>query len=344
MAPFSRVHIHAAPSIASNIVDTLQQGDFVRLISDHPHRGWLKAAAQSGQQGWVQSSWLDFSGAIRSSSPDFGFSSDLTSPTAQSRPHLTVSVHLGDRDSVPEKASAVGKALGFGEVIQNGDFEDGQVSWVEQSTKDIIRNDWADPYQGLWVAWLGGLNSATERLTQLFHVPREVKDAQRLDFYLKVTSTDPFIAVNDTLVLRFLDGSGTPVTVADIAIANNTDKGAAWEYVFVDITGMSAFDDQDMQIQFEANLDSSYFTNFVIDSVSFDLILDTYYTYLPLVRRDPTPTPSPTPCSSYCGYDCSSDCTSDCSYDCSYDCSSDCTFECIYECTFDCIYHCAYEW
>ena len=48
MMPLTRVTIHTSPSITSNIADTLQQNDFVRLISDHPDLGWAEVATQSG--------------------------------------------------------------------------------------------------------------------------------------------------------------------------------------------------------------------------------------------------------------------------------------------------------
>jgi len=269
MMPLPGVYVHTKPNIASNIADTLVENDFVRLISDPPNLDWVEVATQSGQNGWVKRSFIDFSRAIKSNSPNFALSSALTPTPTQTDPSRTLSIQLRGGDNNPEKAGSAIQAPTCGETIQNGNFEAGPVSWVEESPGYIITDEWPDPYEGSWVAWLGGL-SAVERLTQLFHVPVNVQDKQTLEFYLKVTSEDPVIALNDTFWLRFLDAGGTPIS-GDIAIANNTTKGD-WSYIPVDLGGLTEFADQDIQIQFEAVLDASYYTYFVIDLVSLNLL------------------------------------------------------------------------
>jgi hypothetical protein len=352
MSPLPRVYIHTAPSIASNIADTLQQNDFVRLISDHPDLGWVEVATRSGQHGWVKRSFVDFSRAIKSSSPNFSLSSTLTPTPTQTHPPLTFSIQLRGGDNNPRKDSAAGQAQSCGEAIQNGDFEAGQAPWVEYSTGTIIRDDWSDPYEGSWVAWFGGPD-ADERLTQLFHVPADAQDAQTLEFYLQVTTEETGSGVYDRFRLRFLDAGGNPIS-NDIQIANNTTP-TDWVHISVNLNGMAGFADQDIQIQFECVADPTLDTFFVLDSVSLDLTCGPppVYVYLPLVVHSepsatPTPTstprPSATPCPSYCSSDCPSDCTHDCPSDCVYICPSDCTFECIYDCPFDCIYYCSYDW
>jgi hypothetical protein len=367
MTRLPKVNIHAEPSIASNIMDTLQHNDLVRLISDHPDLGWAEVATQNIQHGWIKRSFIDFSRAVKSSSPNFDLSNSPPQSPTIADPSLSFSTQLRQGENPPSQVSAPGQNLACGEIIQNGDYEAGSVIWVEETTGAIITDQWADPYQGSWVAWFGG-DGGIERLTQLFHVPAYVQDAQRFDFYLKVTSNDPYIAINDVFYMRFLDGVGNPVS-SNIKIADNTTR-MDWTYIYVDVNGMAGFADQDMQVQFVVELTSnSYITNFVVDSVSFDLACnDTptptatstpkpeYYIYLPIIARvapptpTSTPTPSATPCPSYdpcptdCSGDCPFDCGSDCSYDCTYDCSNDCTFECIYDCTFDCIYDCSYDW
>jgi hypothetical protein len=213
------------------------------------------------------------------------------------------------------------------------------------------------------VAWFGGPD-AQEKLTQLFHVPANVQDDQTLFFYIKVSTEETSNQVYDSFWLRFLDAGGIPITTNDIKIADNTTPTDWWE-IYVDLSGMTQYADQDIQIQFECVTNSSNDTSFVLDSVSLDLICEAtptetptptqpaHYIYLPVVVREeatptPTSTPSPsaTPCPSYdpCPSDCSTDCSSDCTFDCTYDCSSDCTFECIYDCPFDCIYYCGFDW
>jgi hypothetical protein len=222
------------------------------------------------------------------------------------------------------------------------------------------------------VAWFGGLD-AVERLTQLFHVPPDVEDDQRLDFYLKVDSIETSSEGVDTFYLRFLDADGDPLLDEDILIADNTTE-TVWLYIYVDLNGMTELADQDIQIQFESDVNATNYTYFVIDSVSLNLICEVtpptptqtptqtatatqtevpapvFYIYLPVVVRDPTktptstPRPSATPCPSHCSSDCSSDCGYDCSSDCTYHCSTVCTLDCVYDCTFDCTYDCSFDW
>jgi hypothetical protein len=347
MTPLTRVYLHSGPRIDSSILDTLQQNDFVRLISDRIDLGWVEVAAQSGQLGWVERSSVDFSRAIESSSPNFGLRSAPTPLPTQTDPPLNFSVQLSGGDKKPNEVLAAGEVQACGEVILNGDFEAGSVNWVEESTGTIIRTDWNDPYQGIWVAWLGGPD-ADERLTQLFHLPADVSDAQTLEFYLQVTTQETGATVYDAFRLRFLDAVGNPIS-PDIHIRDNTAP-TDWVQISVLLNGMAGFADQNIQVQFECIADFSLDTYFVLDSVSLNLICGALdYVYLPVVVRasipTPIPTPTSTPCPSDCPFDCSSDCSYDCSYDCSIDyCSSDCTFDCIYDCTFDCIYDCAYDW
>lgn len=322
------VCVHTAPSIASDIVDTVKGNDLVRLVSDHPDLGWVEVATQSSQQGWVKRDYLDFSRAVKSRSTSFSLSGEKTPTPADIRqPHLTVTIQSSSCDEKPSTVRPEGRTQDCGDAIQNGDFEGGSAYWSEVTTGAIITNEWPDPYSGDWVAWFGGPD-ANERLTQEFHVPDNIQDAQRLEFYLKVTTYETGDQVVDTFFLRLLDAGGNPIW-EDTAIADNTTQ-PNWLFFWVDITGMSLVAGQDMQIQFACVTDSPNDTYFVLDKVSMNLVCEddpVYYIYLPVIMLQPTPTPSPTPCTSDCGSDCGGYCGSDsCSTDyCSTDyCSTIC--------------------
>ena len=355
--PLSRVNIHASPSIASNITDSLHPDDLVRLINDRADLGWVEIATRSGQHGWVERSFVDFSRAIRSSTPDFDLDSSPTPTSKQGALPQSFPIQLRSGDASLKEVSKANQPLSFVEVIQNGDFEAGNTSWVEESTGYIIRDDWTDPYQGSWVAWFGGTD-AQEKLTQLFHVPADVQNDQTLEFYIKVVTQETGSSIYDRFYVRYLNAGGSPIS-QDFPIADNTTP-TGWLKVPMGINGLTAYADQDIQIQFACDTDSSNDTHFVIDLVSLNLAcgtipptatataiptltptVPTFYIYLPIVvsQRPPTPTSTPrptaTPCPSH------NSCPSDCSID--Y-CSSDCTFECIYDCGFDCIYDCGYDW
>jgi len=298
MNPLPGVYLHAKPSIDSNIVDTLHPNDIVLLIGDHADLGWVEVATRSDQRGWLNRRFVDFTRAFKSASGDFGLSGTQTPTLA------------------PTSAPNALRIQSSGEVIQNGDFEAGHASWVEESshgTNILITNTWPDPHQGSWVARLVGVNNALDKLTQLFHAPADVEDVQTLEFYLKVTTRESSITTAyDKLVLRLLDASGTPIC-ADTSIADNLSP-MDWSHQSIQLPGFSSHADQDMHIQFKATTDSASITSFVIDSVSLNLTCGTitptptntptptetptaaYYLYLPIVVvSEPTPTPTNTP-------------------------------------------------
>jgi hypothetical protein len=356
MQPLARAYLHAAPSIASNITATLRQNDLVRLISERADLDWIKVATRSGEQGWLERNLVDFSRAVKSSSPDFELA-DAVTQTPDIQPDRTFFAQLHRAPERPRSKPSGTQGQPCGDAIQNGDFEAGGVSWVEETSGAIVRDDYPDPYQGDWVAWMGGVDD-TERLTQVFYVPDKALDNQKLEFYLRVTSEEVAAERFDTLILRFLDASGTAIS-DDIFVADNTDK-MGWTYHWVDLSGMAEYAGQNIQIQFEAVLNPTNSTSFVIDSVSLEVSCQTFYVYLPVIFRAPPPTPTNTPtstpspsptacpnhdsCPSHCGSDCGSDCGYDCGSDCAYHCSSICTLDCVYDCGFDCVYDCGADW
>ena len=348
MAPLPRVYVHAEPSIASNIADTLQPNDLVRLISDRPDLGWVKVATQDGQQGWVKRSSVDFSRAIKSSSPNFDLNSTptLTSTPTPTPPSPTFSAQLRGGEKAPKRAFAAGQAQACGELILNRSFEFGKVNWAEYTTGSIITKV-AGTYHGEWAAWFGG-NNAEERLTQLFHVPPDVKDAQKLTFYLYVQTTETGPGVYDVFKMRFLNEAGNLFPDTELLIAdNNWPEG--WYKWTIDITGMRGVADQNIRLQFECINNATNNTSFYLDLVSLNVTCG-QFVYLPLVVKEPTPTPtstprpSATPCPSYCGSDCPSHCSGHCSSDCPSDCWSYCGSQCGWDCSADCYNICSYDW
>ncbi|MGC9025202.1 MAG: hypothetical protein ACP5NB_10305, partial [Chloroflexia bacterium] len=159
-----------------------------------------------------------------------------------------------------------------GEVIQNGDFEQGYVAWGEESAGgyDIITNGWSSPYQGSWVAWFGGYDNADDRLYQLIHIPANAQDLQTLRFYLYVETEETGSTPYDEFYLQFFDASWNPLS-APIRLADNTTP-MAWTLQEIDLGGFSTVAGQDLYIQFEGTTDSSLITNFVIDVVSLNIV------------------------------------------------------------------------
>ncbi len=157
-----------------------------------------------------------------------------------------------------------------GEVIQNGDFEQGHVAWVEEGQYEIITTDWLNPYQGSWVAWFGGYDNADDRLYQLIHIPANAQDSQTLRFYLYVETEETGSIPYDEFYLQFFDASWNPLS-DPIRLADNTTP-MGWTLQQIDLAGFSTVAGQDIYIRFRGTTDGSLITSFVIDVVSLNIV------------------------------------------------------------------------
>jgi hypothetical protein len=208
--------------------------------------------------------------------------------------------------------------------------------WAEYTTKGIVIT-LVGAYHGDKVAWFTGLNS-NEFLTQVFHVPPFIEDAQQLTFALYMITLEPGPGAYDSFNMRFLNSEGNPFTGTEIEIQNNTSSYKnAWYIWTVDLTGMKGVEDQDIALQFESVGNASNNTTFYLDLVSLDVNLG--HVYLPLAIKEPAPPPTPTPCGSHCGGHCGSHCGGDCGSYCPTDCGSYCGWDC-----YDCYSVCYYDW
>ncbi len=108
--------------------------------------------------------------------------SDLPVYGTQYRTFLPA-IMLGDEPVVPTD-----------DPIENGDFEDGDVAWVEYSSHgwDLIMNEgeMEEPFSahsGDWFAWLGGDNNETSIISQSITIPEGLS---QLRFYALTESED----------------------------------------------------------------------------------------------------------------------------------------------------------
>jgi hypothetical protein len=160
-----------------------------------------------------------------------------------------------------------------GEIIENGDFEQGRVIWTEDSSGQypIITKDWADPHQGEWVAWLDGYFLADDRIYQRIHIPDGAQDSSTLEFYLYVDlgGLDP--SPGDTLWLQFFDSSWNPASDPTFIADGSAPMG--WTYNLVTLPGISGFAGEDMYIQFRGTTDDEDgITSFLLDVVSLKIV------------------------------------------------------------------------
>jgi hypothetical protein len=132
MMPLPKVYLHTKPSIDSDILDSLQQNDLVRLIGDHPDLGWVEVATHSGKQGWLKRAFVDFSRAFRQASRDFGFSRQL-----ESRAEAIQSGSTPTPTNTPPAARLLGTNLAYGKMATASSVEDDDRStWGPQNAVD----------------------------------------------------------------------------------------------------------------------------------------------------------------------------------------------------------------
>jgi hypothetical protein len=298
MVPLPAVPLHAGPSAESEVLDTLQMNDIVLLLADHPETGWLEAGTRSGKQGWLKRAFVDFSRAIRRKEPKF--TSAVTGPRKVAQGKVTARLVKNPSG----RQSLTGSSVACGNPLLNGDFESGHVNWVEESSRganSIITNAWSTPYAGSYVARFGNGDYVTDKLTQTVHLPADLEDTQLLDFRLQSTTEETSTSSPyDWFVFRLLDGDGF-VIMDDLTITDSTETYPDWAHVGIQMTGMAALADQDIQIQFEGHTDYSNISNFVIDSLIFNLncteVQELEYIFLPIVIRQEACTCDTAPCS-----------------------------------------------
>lgn len=158
------------------------------------------------------------------------------------------------------------------ERLRNGGFESGSDGWVEEGVQVINQvgspNLTVSPYQGSWLAWLGGRNSATDILYQEFQAPAG-QSAGRLVYHLYVT-TEESGGVYDAMTVNLRNANGELVRQLEM-IDNTFSPGGQWVERDIPLSNLSAWQGQTLRVSFEAVTDSNAKTSFYIDSLSLTI-------------------------------------------------------------------------
>lgn len=143
-------------------------------------------------------------------------------------------------------------------LIGNGDFEDGAVTWTA-SPRVITDSDDVLAQRGHWKAWMTGYGSShTDRMRQAVTIPAGA-DAS-LSFHLWVETQEYPGEEFDFLDVAVLAG-GVKTTVATFS---NDDASASYVQRTVDL---SAFAGRTVTVDFTAAEDDSLATSFIVDNV-----------------------------------------------------------------------------
>jgi hypothetical protein len=156
-----------------------------------------------------------------------------------------------------------------GELIQNGNFEQGHSAWTEQGTT-IIRTDLPTPaHSGIWAAWFGGYNGADDKLYQEFIVPNDTTSASLIYYVWMGTDEIPRPTAYDHLYVRLYDSAGG--LIRELDHIDNQATEHVWLQRSIPLDGLGAWTGQRLRLSFEAKTDSSEITNFVVDDVSLSM-------------------------------------------------------------------------
>ncbi len=152
-------------------------------------------------------------------------------------------------------------------ILANGGFETGNFSsWITSGTPQITTFKRSGAYSAL----LGHGNNQDDRIIQAVTVPANARYMQ-LQFYAAVSSDDVTWYPFDYLYLRIEDGSGNPIT-PEYWLLDNTDGDGTYGNVYgwwrITLTWNEILQ-RNLRVRIRATTDSSLYTAFFIDDVTF---------------------------------------------------------------------------
>jgi hypothetical protein len=144
-------------------------------------------------------------------------------------------------------------------LIQNGDFENGDLGW--DTSSGVISRE-AQAHGGFWCAWLGGYGKKhTDTLSQTVDLPAGGSSAT-LSFWLHIETEEVQDTAFDTLKAQIADEAGT--VLQTLHTFSNRDASPHYERVHFNVT---PFLGRRVRVRFVASEDSGKATSFYLDTV-----------------------------------------------------------------------------
>jgi hypothetical protein len=140
--------------------------------------------------------------------------------------------------------------------IANGGFETGSSPWAFAG--HTSRATGSSARSGSAYALLGNRNRASGSVSQTVAIPL---GARRLDFWLRVSSSDSATTANDYLYVEVV-GSSSP-----LATFTNRDRDPAGAYVWRSLD-LSSWQGQSVTLRFRVTTNNKQPTSFLVDDVS----------------------------------------------------------------------------
>jgi hypothetical protein len=156
-----------------------------------------------------------------------------------------------------------------GDILRNSGFESGRVDWVENGV-DIVTSTSnprlpVAPFDGNWLAWLGGRNYAVDSLYQQFTVPQGITEA-KLSYYIRKSTDETGNTPYDSMYVRLRTSSGDLIQLLDY-VDNTFSPNNQWIRREVSLPVLADRQGEQLRISFEAATDSNLVTNFYVDEV-----------------------------------------------------------------------------
>jgi hypothetical protein len=235
-----------------------------------------------GSTGYSSSPHLHFE--VQRSSDNFSYTYwpvdpyGWTGPGADPWPYENVNlfravpVQYPNRVYLPQIAHIPSACAGCSDVLKNGGFESGREVWVEQGVQIVSRvgdrNLNVAPYEGSWLAWLGGRNSADDVLYQTFRFQQGVETATlTYQLYISTTETN---GVYDRLYVRLRREDGSLLATLD-TVDNTYNPAGTWTQRSLLAGGLAGWGAQNLRISFEAVTDDSNQSSFYVDNVNWEM-------------------------------------------------------------------------
>lgn len=163
--------------------------------------------------------------------------------------------------------SGLGTGCEVKELLSNGNFDAGaDTGWIWESMYDVITPASELPvpaHSQEYAAWLGGVDTLSERLFQTVTVPVNTRDLE-ISGYRWIDTGESGDQAEDTLSVSLHDGAGE--MLEKLVSWSNLDRDEDWTR-FAEVAGES-YAGKILQLQLESFNGSSLTTSFFIDTLA----------------------------------------------------------------------------
>ena len=163
-------------------------------------------------------------------------------------------------------------------ILRNGDFESGDVEWMEGPGDEYAICRWNEmplaPHGGsMYASCFGWEDFRQQFLTQALTLPPETSRVRLVGYRCLVTVKAPGSAAYDTLKIKVTDDQDDTATVADVASWSNRDAFMAcdwtWFEAIADVVAPEAAA-RPVVLRIESKLDGAMVTSFYLDTLAFE--------------------------------------------------------------------------